>query len=99
MAPDSRFKKALLLGGLFAFAMFWTMQVLISGGDREPIPVTDRVGIDFWRTIKPTPVEPKRPKAQPKVPPKAPPLPKVPMDQARPDQQPLPFNLPPLPGG
>jgi protein TonB len=94
---NNPFFRPALLGTTVAFAMFWSMHLLIVGGKYthqgdEALSVVDFVRLKKDSELK----ERERVKPKPPEPPKQPPPPKMKVDMPPPDAVPTPFQMPKL---
>jgi protein TonB len=94
---DMRFARPVLYGTGVAFAMFWSMHLLIAGGKYIAEEGATLATVDFVRLKKDTDLTERERKKPPKPePPKTPPPPKMKVDTPPPDQPPTPFQMPKL---
>jgi len=96
-AVIDRFLRPALYGSAVAFAMFWSMQLLIVGGKYVAESGASLATVDFVRLKKDTEIDERvRKKPEKPPPPKEPPPPKMKVDTPPPDAPPTPVALPKL---
>lgn len=94
---DHRFARPTLYGAGVAFAMFWSMHLLIVGGKYIAEDGAPLATVDFVRLKKEADLETRERRKPPKPePPKQPPPPKMKVETPPPDSQPTPFQMPKL---
>ncbi len=94
---DNRFARPVLYGTGVAFAMFWSMHLLIAGGKYIAEEGATLATVDFVRLKKDTDLTERERKKPPKPePPKTPPPPKMKVETPPPDSTPVPFKMPKL---
>jgi protein TonB len=96
-ALDHRFARPALYGAGVAFAMFWSMHLLIVGGKYIAEEGAALPSVDFVRLKKEADLETRERRKPPKPePPKQPPPPKMKVETPPPDSTPTPFQMPKL---
>lgn len=94
---DNRFARPVLYGTGVAFAMFWSMHLLIAGGKYIAEEGATLATVDFVRLKKETELETRERRKPPKPePPKTPPPPKMKVETPPPDAVVTPFQMPKL---
>ena len=94
---EHRFARPTLYGAGVAFAMFWSMHLLIAGGKYIAEDGGTLATVDFVRLKKEADLETRERRKPPKPePPKQPPPPKMKIETPPPDSQPTPFQMPKL---